>query len=329
MVIKNRRIFITGGTGFIGSYLVERLFKHNTVTCFDRRVRSSNIDYLLKRYGKQLEDNLHLVEGDVRNREDLRDAIANASPNLVFHLASIAGVRQVVERPFETMEVNVLGSHNLLVAMRESGSKLQKVVFASTSEVYGPTTFGADEDAFTTTGSPYDPRWSYSASKIFVEHMFIALRREVKLPVVVARPFNIYGPRQIGEGAVHTFLERALRGEPLVVHGKGDQIRAWCYIDDCVDGLLLVAEKGDGIYNIGSPQQALTTYMLAQKIKDITGGNSDIVMRDIKFTYVYVRVPSIRRIQDLGYKPRVTLDDGLKRTIEWYRNLGQNANPLG
>jgi len=329
MVIKNRRIFITGGAGFIGSYLVERLFRNNTITCFDRRARSSNIEYLLHRYGEQLEDKLRLVEGDVRDREAVRDAVTNSSPDFVFHLASLAGVRQVVQKPFETMETNVLGSYNLLSAIREIGSKVQRIMFTSTSEVYGPTTFGAGEDTFTTVGSPYDPRWSYSASKIFVEHLFVALQREIQLPVVIVRPFNVYGPRQIGEGAVHLFLERALRGEPLPVYGGGDQVRAWCYIDDCVDGLLLVAEKGDGIYNIGNPQQALTTYMLAQKIRDMTDGKSEIVTRDMKFTDVYVRVPSIRRIHALGYKPRVALDEGLKRTIQWYRSLDQHANPLG
>lgn len=124
-------------------------------------------------------------------------------------------------------------------------------------------------------------------------------------------------------------MERALRCEPLTVHGRGDQIRAWCYIDDCVEALLLLAEKGEGIYNIGNPQQALTTFMLAQKISEMTDSKSDIVMRDSKFADVYVRVPSIGRIEALGFKPRVSLEEGLKRTIEWYRSLNQRANPAG
>jgi dTDP-glucose 4,6-dehydratase len=328
MTLENRRVFITGGTGFIGTYLIERLFKDNEVTCFDRETRNLNINYLLSQYGEQLERKLRLVQGDVRDSAALEKAIHNSQPEVVFHLASLAGVRQVVQKPLETMEVNVLGSYNLVNSLRKSKSKLQCLVFASTSEVYGPTTAGAGEDTFLTVGSPDDPRWAYAASKLFVEHMFIASSREVELPVVVARPFNIYGPRQMGEGAIHSFVEHAIRHEPLIVHGDGDQIRSWCYVEDCVDGFLLLADKGHGIYNVGNPQQALTTLMLARKVMEIAGSTSPIVMRPNEYTEVSVRVPSIDRIKALGFAPRIGLDEGLEITINWYRRFS-HANSSG
>ncbi len=321
MALKNLRIFITGGAGFIGSYLIERLFMDNDVTCFDREIRTPNIDYLMSHYGEQLTRKLRIVQGDVRVGGALEKAIHDSQPEVVFHLASLAGVRQVVRKPLETMEVNVLGSYNLVNSLRKSESKLQRLVFASTSEVYGPTTAGASENTFLTVGSPDDPRWAYAASKLFVEHMFIASSREVGLPVVVARPFNIYGPRQMGEGAIHSFVEGALRNQPLVVHGDGNQIRAWCYVEDCVDGILLLADKGHGIYNIGNPQQALTTLMLARKVMEISGSKSPIVMRPNEYTEVRVRVPSIDRIKALGFNPQIGLDQGLERTIDWYKKF--------
>ncbi len=296
-VLRNKKIFITGGTGFIGSHLIERLFTENEVTCFDREIRTPSLDDLVSHYGEKLSRKLHLVQGDVRNSTELEKAISDSQPEIVFHLASLAGVAEVVQKPLETMEVNVLGSYNLVNSLRKFKSELQRLVFASTSEVYGPTTAGAGEDAFLTVGSPNDPRWSYAASKLFVEHMFVASSREVGLPVVVARPFNVYGPRQTGEGAVHSFVERAIRREPLIVHGDGDQIRAWCYVEDCVDGFMLLADKGEGIYNIGNPQEALTTLMLARKIMEISGRKSTILMRPNEYTEVSVRVPSIDRIR--------------------------------
>ncbi|MFX1487449.1 MAG: NAD-dependent epimerase/dehydratase family protein [Promethearchaeota archaeon] len=320
-MIRGKKIFITGGAGFIGSHLTEKLFRRNDVICFDNLFRGSNIELLQKKYGSDFEKAVALVRGDVKDRKTLEKAVKDSRPDYVFHLASVAGVATVIKNPVETLEVNVIGSYNLLQSIRQM--PIEKLVFTSTSEVYGPFTFQTKEGDYTTQGSPYDPRWSYSTSKLFVEHMCTAYEREYGTPVAIARLFNVYGSRQIGEGAIHNFIVNCLEKEPINIYGDGSQIRAWCYIDDCIQGLLLLSEKGKGAYNVGNPKEALTVYSLALKIREKINPETPIFfVGKSPYTDVSVRVPSIEKITKLGYKPQVYLDEGLERTIRWYkRNL--------
>lgn len=317
-------MLITGGAGFVGSYLIENLFGKNEILCFDNLYRGSNIEYLRKKYGKSFDEKVQLVTGDIRDRELVEKAFADFQPDYVFHLASIAGVQTVIRNPLTTLDINVIGSFNILQAARKASPK--KLVFTSTSEVYGPMSFQNREDDYTTQGSPYDPRWSYATSKLFTEHMCVSFEREYGVPVSIARLFNVYGPRQIGEGAIHSFIEKALRNEAIEIHGDGSQIRAWCYIDDCLRGLLLITEKGKGVYNIGSPTEALTVYGLALRIRERMKSDTKIVFAgDQVYTDIKLRVPSIEKIKKLGYEPQICLDEGLDRTIRWYRD--QNNLP--
>ncbi len=316
--MKGKKILITGGAGFIGSHLIEHLFRQNDIICLDIYDKAPNTELLREKYGKEIKDAVVFVKGDVRERPRIEEIVIEHKPDIVFHMASIAGVSKVVSKPFETLETNVIGSYNLLQSLRQI--PVEKFVFASTSEVYGPQTFRGMEDGFTTQGSAYDPRWSYSTSKLFVEHMCVSVERETKIPVAIVRLFNIYGPRQVGEGAIHNIVVNCLRGEQIKIHGRGDQIRAWCYVDDCLDGLLLVTDKGRGIFNIGNPREALSTYSLALKIKEKTQSKSRMVFCPPTYTDIGLRVPSIDKISGLGYEPEVDLDRGLHKTIEWYKS---------
>lgn len=318
-MLRDCRVLITGGAGFIGSHLVERLFQNNKILVIDNLYRGSNLDILSKKY-RNFSEKVQLLKNDVRNKETMRSALKTFEPTHAFHLASMAGVGTVINSPADTMEINIIGSHNLMNAL--TGIRgLEKVIYTSSSEVYGPLAMDANEEGYTTQGSPYDPRWSYAASKLCVEHLLIGYERQYGIPVVVCRPFNIYGPRQIGEGAIHNFIANALAGKPLKIYGDGGQIRAWCYVSDCVDGLLLLAGKGKGVYNIGNPSGALTVYSLALLITEMTGSSSKIVFeKEMTYTDIRLRIPLIKKIRALGFEPKISLREGLAKTIQWYKS---------
>jgi UDP-glucuronate decarboxylase len=148
--------------------------------------------------------------------------------------------------------------------------------------------------------------------------------KQFGLPALAIRPFNIYGPRQVGIGAVHRFIVKAIKGEALIIHNDGSQIRSWCYIDDIVDGIMLCLEKNEAIghtFNIGNPRSTVTVYNLALEIKRLSNSNSKIIFEKRDAKDVELRVPDIQKARKiLGYKPKVDLEEGLLRTIDWYRN---------
>ena len=172
-------------------------------------------------------------------------------------------------------------------------------------------------------GAVGEARWTYAVSKLAGEHLCHAYHRERGLPTVTVRPFNVYGPGQVGEGAIHVFITRALRGLPLEVHGDGDQIRSWCYIDDIVEALTLCLERPEAVgqcFNVGNPKGTVTVYGLALAIVRVCGSRSPIVFVPRTYVDVELRIPNIdkaRRV--LGYEPGVHLEEGLRRTAAWYR----------
>ena len=168
-----------------------------------------------------------------------------------------------------------------------------------------------------------EARWTYAVSKLATEHLALSYFKQFRFPAVSIRPFNIYGPHQVGEGAVHHFIARAIRGEPLTVHGDGAQIRSWCYIDDIVDGVVasILREEGVGhAFNIGNPRSTLTIYHLARLIVDLAGSSSDVVFEPVNRVDVELRVPNVDKAAELlGFHPRINLEEGLSKTIDWYR----------
>lgn len=314
MTIKNKTIFMTGGAGFIGSNLISRLINDNKIVVYDTLQRNSLKD---TKYNDH--PNLTLIQGDILDEEKLQQAMNGC--NIVIHMAAIAGVDTVIKNPIKTMTVNLIGTYNVLEAAKKL-DQIERFVFFSTSEVFGTRAYKVDELHDTIQGAVGEARWTYAVSKLAGEHFVHSYLHELKMPVVTVRPFNIYGPGQVGEGAIHHFVKRALAGEDLIINGDGSQIRAWCYIDDIVDGLLLCIEKQEAIgnaFNIGNPTSTVTVYDLAKRIVNLSKSESNIKFRESNMVDIEIRVPDIDKSrQILGYEPKFDLDEGLLRTISWY-----------
>jgi nucleoside-diphosphate-sugar epimerase len=242
---------------------------------------------------------------------------------MVIHLAAIAGVDDVFNHPVLTMKVNLLGTYNVLEAAREHGA-IERLVDFSTSEVFGSYAFRVQEADVTSLGAVGESRWTYAVSKLATEHLAHNYYKEFGLPACSIRPFNIYGPQQVGQGAIHAFVVRALRGEDLVVHNDGSQIRAWCYVDDIVEGVVLCLTTKEAVgqaFNIGNARSVVTVYQLAREVIRIAESPSKIRFETVDRADVELRVPSIAKARKLlGYEPKVDLDTGLRLTIDWYRS---------
>ena len=193
----------------------------------------------------------------------------------------------------------------------------------STSEVFGSYAFRVREADVTSLGAVGEARWTYAVSKLATEHLAHNYWKQFNLPTVSIRPFNIYGPGQVGEGAVHAFVVRALQGEKIIIHNEGDQIRSWCYIDDIVEAILLAMERDEAVgesFNIGNPRSTITIYQLAQLIVRLTESSSPIEFIDWDFPDVELRIPDVKKAEQLlGFRAHVELEQGLIDTIEWYR----------
>lgn len=313
--IVDERVLITGGAGFIGTSLARRLITDNKVIIFDNFHRNS-----LERSELPGHPNLTVIRGDVLDPHAMHVAVRDAT--MVVHLAAIAGVDTVIKRPTQTMRVNIIGTYNVLEAC-VANAGLKRFVDFSTSEVFGSHAYNASEGEATVLGAVGEARWTYAVSKLATEHLALTYYKEYGLPALSIRPFNIYGPGQVGEGAIHHFIVRALRGEPLKVHNDGAQIRAWCYVDDIVDGICLALTNPGApghAFNIGNPRSTLTIYNLARDIIKLVGTSSRIEFVPWNFPDVELRIPNIDKARRLlEFAPKVNLEEGLERTIAWYR----------
>lgn len=315
LAISNKRIVITGGAGFIGSTLVSRLVEDNDIVVFDNMARDA---LSAKPYATH--KNLRIIVGSVLDPIAVAAALAGA--DIVVHCAGIAGIDTVIKSPVMTMRVNMIGSANVLAEAHKL-EHCERVVCFSTSEVFGQHAIGASETDKTVVGAVGEARWTYAVSKLAEEHLAIAYFKETGLPTVVVRPFNIYGPAQVGEGALKTFVQRAIQDLPLQIHGHGTQIRAWCYVDDMVDGVLLAMHHPRAVgesFNIGNVRSVETIYGLANTIIRVLKSNSAIeyVRRDL--ADVELRIPSISKALNLlNFEAKVSLEDGLLRTADFYR----------
>ncbi len=314
--IKDKNIFITGGTGFIGSWLMGLLLEDNKIWCYDncRRV-SPKVKRLLKHR------NLTFIKGDILDRERLKKSVP-ANVDIVMHLAAIAGVSSYYKWPFETMSTNLIGAYNLLEIFKERDIGI--LIDFSTSEVYGKDAREVRESDGTAQGPISDLRWTYAISKLAAEELCHCYHHKYGLPVVSIRPFNIYGPLQIGEGAIQIFVSDALKNRTLHIDGDGTQVRAWCYIEDFLEGVLSCVKNKKAavgnVFNLGNPFGAISILGLARKVVDISGSKSKIVFKKRPRTDIEYRVPDISKAQDvLDFKPSVGLEEGLEKTIRWYR----------
>jgi nucleoside-diphosphate-sugar epimerase len=316
-VLGGRRIFITGGAGFIGSHLTERLVPENEVVIYDNFRRDA-----LRGTGLSKHPRVRVVRGDVLDDVSLREAMKGC--DAVVHMASIAGVDTVLRNPVLTMRIAMRGTDNVLEASREL--EVKRFIDFSTSEVFGRYAYHVTEFDATTLGAVGEARWTYAVAKLATEHLAMNYHKEFALPACSIRPFNVYGPRQVGEGAIHHFIRRALAGEPLQVHNDGAQIRAWCYVDDVVDAILLALERDAAVghaFNIGNPRSTVTIYNLAREIVRLSSSGAQIQFVPWPNADVEIRVPAVEKARELlGFHAKIDLEEGLLRTIQWYRRYG-------
>ncbi len=315
-------ILVTGGAGFVGSFICEsHLERGDSVVALDL----SDGDKI-----KHLLDNpsLRFLQGSITD-ELLMDREIRAC-DMIYHLAAIADPRVYVEDPLRTMEMDLVAGLQVVEAASRYG---KKIVFTSTSEVYGrnpKVPWSEDDDRV--LGSTTVNRWCYATSKAAVEHLILAHRQRNALEFVIFRLFNVYGPRldSLGAGRViPIFLHRFLNGLPVQVHGDGQQTRTFCYVEDAVDGMVQSATSpttANSILNVGTDRE-VSVLEIATMLKRLGGFDSAIefVSHESVFGASYEdiprRVPDLRRIRDLvGWSAKTSLDDGLAKTIEYFRD---------
>ncbi|MBI5409245.1 MAG: NAD-dependent epimerase/dehydratase family protein [Nitrospirae bacterium] len=312
--VKGNRILITGGAGFIGTHLAEKLCTDNEVVLFDNLRRDSlSILPELKNH-----PNIKFLKGDVLNKNEVYGAIKGCS--MVLHLAAIAGVSSYYKEPANTLRVNLIGTFNVLECCRDL--KVEKVVDFSTSEVYGADAYDVNENSNHNIGAITDFRWTYATSKLASEQLTLRYSETYGFKAFTVRPFNIYGPRQTGEGAISNFFRAVKMNEPIVVYGDGTPVRAWCYISDCIEAVLKILENNTlerEIFNIGNPRETYSTLGLARLVCQVVQRDIPIVFKEMDRVEVRIRVPNIDKAKRLlNYKPQVDLIRGLHSTYEWF-----------
>ena len=317
------RALLTGGAGFIGSHLAERLLElGHEVQVLDNLSTGSidNIAHLKGRPG------FSYVIDTVTNEPLLAEMIDQC--DVVYHLAAAVGVKLIVEQPVHTIETNVHGTE---VVLKHANKKKKLVVIASTSEVYGKSTdVPFREGADLVLGATVKHRWAYACSKLIDEFLALAYWKEKKLPIVIVRLFNTVGPRQTGQyGMVlPTFVRQALAGQPITVFGDGTQSRSFTYVADVVDALVKLAQEPRAIgevFNIGNTEE-VTIRELAERVKRLTGSDSTVQLvpydeaYEAGFEDMPRRVPDISKVHALvGFQPRLALDEIVCRVIEHFR----------
>jgi dTDP-glucose 4,6-dehydratase len=308
---------VTGGAGFLGSHLCQRLLERDwEVIALDNFLTgtAANVAHL------QDDPNFRLVRADVTDFVHVPGRV-----DAVLHFASPASPVDYLELPIETMKVGSIGTLHALGLAKE---KRARFLLASTSETYGDPQVHPQPETYWGHVNPVGPRGVYDEAKRFSEALTVAYRKTHNLDAAIVRIFNTYGPRmRPNDGrAIPTFISQALRGEPITVAGDGSQTRSVCYVDDLVDGLLSLLESSHhGPMNIGNPYE-LSMRELAELIRDLTGSSSELTFIPRPVDDPTVRQPDITLARAaLGWDPKVGLEEGLQRTINWFASQLQVA----
>ncbi len=302
---------VTGGAGFIGSHLCESLLDEGwSVVCLDSLL-TGNKDNLR---GVDGNERFRFLEADVTKPIDIDER-----PDWVLHLASPASPKDYLEHPIHTMKVGALGTLHGLGLAKAQGAAF---FLASTSEAYGDPLVHPQPETYWGNVNPVGPRGVYDEAKRFAEAITMAYHREHSLPVRIVRIFNSFGPRMRRRDgrAVPNFIDQSLRGEPLTVHGEGSQTRSLCYVDDLVDGIWrLLGADLTGPVNLGNPHE-VTVLELAETIRSLTGSGSEIRFGERPVDDPERRQPDITLARSrLDWEPRTSLEEGLRKTIDWAR----------
>ena len=317
------KALLTGGAGFVGSHLAERLLELGHEVAVLDNLSTGSMENIAHLKGRA---RFSYVIDTVTNEPLLAEMIDQS--DVVFHLAAAVGVKLIVEQPVHTIETNVHGTE---VVLKHANKKKKLVVIASTSEVYGKSVqVPFREDADLVLGATTKHRWAYACSKLIDEFLALAYWKEKKLPIVIVRLFNTVGPRQTGQyGMVlPTFVRQALSGQPITVFGDGTQTRSFTYVADVVDALVKLAQEPRAIgevFNIGNTEE-VTIADLAERVKRMTDSASPVQF--IPYDQAYEagfedmprRVPDISKVRNLvGYEPRLSLDEIVSRVVEHFR----------
>jgi dTDP-glucose 4,6-dehydratase len=305
------RILLTGGAGFLGSHLADKLVERGDhVICMDNLITGNlkNIEHLS---GKE---NFEFIKHDVSNYIDIEGKI-----DYVMHLASPASPIDYLEHPIKTLKVGSLGTHNALGVAKEHGSKF---FLASTSEVYGDPLVNPQPETYWGNVNPIGPRGVYDEAKRFAEAITLAYHRVHGIDTKIVRIFNTYGERMRNHDGrvVPNFIDQALKNEPLTVYGNGAQTRSFCYVSDLIDGFLKLMDSGlNEPVNLGNPGE-MSILDFAKKIIKITGCKSEIIYEDLPINDPKVRRPDISKAKEkLEWEPKVGVDEGLKKAIDWFK----------
>ena len=307
------RVLVTGAAGFLGSHLCDRLLAEgHRVVGMDNFLTGNpaNIAHLRKHPSFQF------VLHDVANFVEVQGPLDG-----VLHFASPASPVDYLDYPIQTLKVGSLGTHKALGLSRAKGARF---LLASTSEVYGDPLVHPQPESYWGNVNPVGPRGVYDEAKRFAEAMTMAYHRYHKLDTRIVRIFNTYGPRMRPKDGrvVSNFIVQALQGDPLTVYGDGSQTRSFCFVDDLIDGIVRLFERGGSDpTNIGNPHE-FTVRQLAEQVLRLTGSRSSIIEQPLPTDDPKVRQPDIRRAREtLEWEPRVSLEEGLRRTIEYFRGI--------
>ncbi len=306
------RAVVTGGAGFLGSHLCDRLLAEGwEVLCFDSLLtgRTGNLGQAMSH------DRFRFKPYDVTNY-----LFVGGGVDWVLHFASPASPSDYLAHPIHTLKVGALGTLHALGLAKSKGSRF---LLASTSEVYGDPQVHPQPESYWGNANPIGPRGVYDEAKRYAEALAMAYHRAHDVPVKIARIFNTYGPRlRRGDGrAVPTFIDQAINGAPITVHGDGSQTRSLCYVDDLIEGIwrLLVSDVVGAPVNLGNPEE-VKVLDLARTILTLVGSGSELIFTARPIDDPEVRCPDISRAMSMvGWEPRIPLNDGLQRTIDWAR----------
>jgi dTDP-glucose 4,6-dehydratase len=302
---------ITGGAGFLGSHLCDRLLREGwEVLCLDSLLTGDGANLAQAREHPAF----RFVQADVSDELPVEESV-----DAVLHLASPASPVAYQRHPIETLRVGAVGTERALEIAERDGATF---LLTSTSEVYGDPKVHPQPEGYWGNVNPIGPRSMYDEAKRFAEALTMAYHRFHGLPVRIARIFNTYGPRMRRDDgrAVPAFIEQGLRGDPITVHGTGAQTRSLCHVNDLIEGLwrLLVSDTA-GPVNLGNPEE-VSVLQLAKTIRSLTGDRSEIVLVDRPVDDPELRCPDISLARDvLGWEPRISLTDGLRMTVDWAR----------
>jgi nucleoside-diphosphate-sugar epimerase len=314
MFYKNKRVLVTGADGFMGSHLVERLLLERArVSIYVRgNSVSGTTQYSLKNI-KHLENKVEdILTGNIASL-DAKELIIKNSPEIIFHLAADAYVPNSFDHPIEVMETNVIGTLNMLHAVKE-GKGIKRIICTSSSEIYGLTLGGSIDEEH-----PLYPSSPYAASKVAADRYAYSYWNTYRLPVAIIRPFNTYGPRHTYD-VIPKFIELALNNKTLTVHGTGKQSRDFTYIDDMIDAFMVMGshpEAVDRAVNFGTGK-AISINYIAKKIREISGSSSKIIHTQERKAQVPKLLCNYSLAKKIfGWSPKIFINEGLRRNILW------------